>query len=188
MSRRKPNPRDSLPTEAELLFQALTQEEFKLVYAVDWLARSDDYGVHFPLANFATPGKPADGDGTVAEDFKRVIRWLNFEHGVEFEGVEPWQDGAIAGTIVCPANLKYFEMLATGMPPDYLSALTTAIQVLEERAPGMNLEIFRAALSDLRLTIATRPKGDPEAEVQADRFADAALAAVGVVRGNRAIN
>ena len=176
---------DPAPTEdlTLRLFQCMAREEFKLAYAVCFLADSEDYGQHCDLTPFATPGCESQGD-TWLESFRRVVRWLSLEHGFVWEGLDPQQDGRIRARQVEPRNFIYFNMLATGQSPDIEDALVTAIRLLEERAPAAPVEAFRAALADVRATLATVPGVDPDAQRQADEFAEQALGIVGVVRGS----
>lgn len=171
------------PPTAEIrphLVQFLTREEFKVVFAVSFLADSEDYGGFFELGAYATPGA---SDTMWEETFRRVIRWLHFEHGFDFAGLMPRPDGRIlADKPICIPNFHFWEMLKLGQLPDPVSAIRVALEVLPERCPGFDLEVLRGALADIE-DAAARVRGPEPGEMdQADAFADLALSAVGIKR------
>lgn len=174
----------------QVLFQLLTREEWKCCWAVAFLADSEDYGDHIDLERFATPGgRPEDAE-TWLETFRRCVRWLA-DLGFRFEALDPKPDGRIdvlSDGPIEPANILFYAKLATGDAPDYVSALETALEVLPERCPGADLEVFRAALADLQNAVRRVPAPDREIEQKGDDFADIALSTVGVVRGNGRIH
>lgn len=185
------------PTLFELLSQCLSREEWKLCFLLDTLACSEDYGPHFSaLPRFASPSGE-DPRKYPVESFRRIIRWLSHDFGFTWDGLSPQHDGAILGRPVAEGvgNVYYVGMLASGQCPDLLDAARVALLLLEERAPGFDREVVRAAQADFaraaagaRAAAERIAEDDPERAQQVDDFSDAALAAVGVVRSERIVN
>lgn len=176
------------PTLLELLLACMTRSEIKLVFLLDTLAESEDYGPHLRdgLRRYATPG---EDPSLQVEGFRRVIRYLVGDFDFWFQALSPDHDGVILGTPIEPENAPvYYGMLARGQCPDLIDACRHALALLEERAPRFDRELIRAAKADFERNAAAVRPPEPEIVKKMDEFADAALASIGVVRHGGIVN
>lgn len=135
-------------TRRRHLFEYLTREEWKTLYALAFLDGTDHYGGAYPLRRYADPR----ADETWEEGFYRGLKWLSLEHGVEFTGVAVSRDGEITvpGEPVCEQNLVYLDAFRLGVGANPISAMEVACRWLSRNAPDVNLEPLKGCLADLR--------------------------------------
>lgn len=168
------------------LFEFLSRPEFKMCFAVIFIADSADYGGVYPINDpgYCTPGTvPGKSAQFWEESFRRAARFLAFEHGYIFEAIRPEQDGRIlAGHSICPQNKLYAVLLADGGLPHVLSALEDAATHLEFRCPGFDTEPLRAAAADVRQSL-EGVKIDPEKEALREQLRRSAFASLGITDG-----
>lgn len=165
------------------LFQTLDQPEWKLVFSLAFLVEEDfaDYPIH----RYATPGTEDIKDWSWEELFRRTIRYLALECGMQFDGLDVYRDGRIiAGGSICDGNVVYVRMLAQGsLPPSLELCFQTAVQVAEERGLSLNLDPLNDAIEKVRRDCRwVDAHTNPEAVAETFGLRDAALAEIGVQR------
>jgi hypothetical protein len=172
------------------LFEFLSRPEFKMCFALVWVAGSADYRGVYPLDDdsYRTPGTAPGKAEYWEESFRRAIRYLAFEHGYIFEAVRPHQDGRIDGREpITPENRTYRLTLADGGLPHLLSALEEAARHLEEECPSFDLEPLLAAAADVRQSL-QGVKIDPEKEALREHLRRSAFASLGITDGKESMH
>jgi hypothetical protein len=175
-------------------FQFFTQNEWKLAFTIAFLESTDHFAGGYPIGRYHTPGEPGP-TGDYIELFKRVVRYLNKEHGYEWTSLDVGQGGSITSAgIVCEGNISYALMLMGGDLPNLPLAFRTAIRFAEEHIDSLDLEPIRQALVQVERDLVTAKKQrltdeyDPKTKRDLDKFRDEALATVGVVRLGGTVN
>lgn len=172
--------------QAPHLFQFLGFDEWQLVFVVAFLAQTDAYGEAYPIHRYFTPGSEGETDSWI-ELFRRAIRYLSFEHGVTFTGIEAHRDGRIVGSIVEPGNIKYAQLLsgqASAPLPELPLTLRRALGYLEDHGiHSLDQEPILTALDQVERDVAwAKAQADPDVVVELDNLRDQALAEIGVER------
>lgn len=168
------------PKRPPHLFVYLTQEEFKLAYAVSFVAFSDFFAGAYPLAEYSSPEH--DGD-TWEELFRRSIRYLAMVHGVGFNGVHVNREGVLVEhTVVEPRNSMYVTALLSGrLPADPRYAIQSALSTAQRNIPSLDLDPLRGCLEKIEEQVRTqRAASDPEAMKKRYDHDKEALASIGV--------
>lgn len=147
--------------EAPHLFVCMTREEFKLIFAVAFIASADMFEGAYDTERYASEG--AMGDNWI-ELFKRAIRYLVYDCGAEFQGLEPVDDGAIYVEPVEERNEAYVYLLGMGKLPNVEDAMRVALEMTPHRAPKLDTEPLREALATIaRQKESLRKQMNPEA-------------------------
>lgn len=156
-------------------FEFLTRDEVRLVFCVAFLENAQGFGGAYPTEKFATPGTEGRTDSWI-ELFRRAIRYLALDCGVEFEALDVRADGHIfaAGPIE-PRNVAYQALFDSGGIPDLEAALSDVIPRVEREVPGLDPEPLRAALSKVRNDLKVAEKVDPERAAGIRRLRQAAI-------------
>jgi hypothetical protein len=167
------------------LFICLTREEFKLCFALAFIESQgrEDYGGAIGLDRFPTPGTKAQADSW-EEEVRRAIRYLDDEHGFQFEGIQAGNNGSLQCHPIEEGNMVYVLQMKDGGLPNVLSALQQAI-AWGEQYPSLPLDTFRAVERDVQASLESIPRLDPDIQASLEELDAAALNAVGVVRGPR---
>lgn len=168
--------------ERPTIFEYLTQEEWKTCFALVFAADTE-FGEDINLSEYHAEGF----EDTWESGIMAAVRFLALEHDFPFTVLrvrEEDREFECSQTHpICPQNRLYLHSLGLGKLPDVPLALTTAIKVLHERAPGFNteaLEHLRAEVEEhVRQVVAHT---DIEELDRAEKVIDGALASVGVVR------
>lgn len=166
-------------SEDHHLFQYLTQEEWKLVFALAFLANSDTFEGCYDLKRYATP----EAECTWEELFRRGIRFLALGHGFDFQGVRVHQGGEISLVRrVQPENQIYAVNARAGrLPGNPLYALATAIEMAQQFLPDLDVSHMRAAMAQIEKDLAeTRAQWKPEQIQQMYEERKTALESIGV--------
>lgn len=140
----------------------LTREELLTCWALAYTSMFEDYEDAYPLDRYASIGL----EGTTnafGEHLRRAVRYLHFEHGLDFEGLEVQIGGNIEmASEVEPRNaiflLRAMKNRMNGvehaaMPIHPVAALEVALSWLPERAPGMDLGPLREALHETERSV-----------------------------------
>ena len=174
----------------EHLLVHLTQPEFKLLFAIAFLADgSEEFADEFQLQRYSSPGWEDSFEWT--EWLKRGVRYLTFEHGFEFEFLVTEDNGSIhrRGDEIEPRNAVYVlafrELKLSGQLKgiSYLDALKTALSMIEHGRLALPLEMFREAIEMVEQAIEYQNSTvDPEKMKRWTKIQDQALASIGVLR------
>ncbi len=174
-----PKPKPSL---LELLLVHLTRQEFKICFAVDFLADgAEEFEGHFPdMKSFSSPGW--ENSEAWVEHLRRVIRYLALDLHYEFEYLEVFQNGSIRrrGDVIEPKNVLYAVALLTN-DVNFLAALRTAAR--HATSIGLPREPFLEAVDMIEGAVNARVATiDPERHKQWEAEMDVVLASIGVAR------
>lgn len=147
--------------QAPHLFVCMTREEFKLIFAVAFIASADLFEGAYDIERYATEGGMSDD---WVELFKRAIRYLVYDCGAEFPGLEPVDDGAIYVQPIEPRNEAYIYLMGGGRLPDVEDAMRVALELAPHRAPKLDTEPLQEALVTIaRQKESLRKQMNPEA-------------------------
>lgn len=135
------------------LFHSLTHDELRLCLCVAMAAKSSSSYACYPLAEHRTPGAGYD-DNTVCNDWaelvRRAIRYLHFEHGLEFDAIRPKRDGRIVSTgPITPGNERYVMLFRAGGFPDFTVLVPRALKFAQLRTPSLDREPMRNLAAEI---------------------------------------
>lgn len=170
------------------LFQFLDHSELKLALCIVFATKAEETQGAYSTDRYASPGEEGPtADWT--ELVLRTIRYLSFEHGMQFRGVTPHRDGRItAERPICPRNNLYVWMFKAGGFPDFDILLPQAVRYAQERVPSLNVEPLRSLAADIEAEIALRQKalGPSALAVMAEKIREEralALEAIAALEG-----
>lgn len=152
------------PQLLDHLLVRMTQDEIRLVWAVQWLADAGGYMDYFPLQRFASPGTPEWTD-QLGERFLRAIRWLALECGYEFWGMDVERSHRVIGRGKDPImeNRAYILPLAFGAGGfNRLRAMDVAARIGESLNQEFPLDAVKTALSEMEVTVEQAGEQDHE--------------------------
>lgn len=143
---------------AQHLFEFFTHDELKLLLAVVFTSKAQETHNAYNLTRYATPTPETKGptdDWT--ELVLRAARYLSFEHGVAWSGVNCRPNGSVtADRVVEPRNYLYVAVMKAGGMPDIDVILPKAIEYARHHVPSLPLEPMRTALAELEAEFADR--------------------------------
>lgn len=143
------------------LAQLLTQEEFRLVWSVQWVASS--YGAY-------------GADNMTEEEFDNTFETIgaalvfgiirSHEAGHRFKQIRIDENGElfpIEGFVPVEGNSLYVHQLAVGRPINFLLAMQSAIATAESEDMSLSLEPLRTAEAEIRRSLEeVRAEMDPQ--------------------------
>jgi hypothetical protein len=177
------------PTAPPHLFTFLTREEFKLAFAVAFVASTDVFGSSYPLERYRTPG--FDAEPSWEELIRQAVRYLGLERGYEFTSLHPHDDGRITSSHqVEPRNAAFVRILEWGSLPDVEDAIRTALAMRTRGSVDLPAEPLEDALEIVRGHLdAARKAVNPEALAEIVRIRRRVLEEMmGSAAGREAIN
>lgn len=126
------------------LFCHLTWEEFHLVFAIALVAMTDQHEESYPLSQYASQDKEGPAEDWI-EAMIRAIRYLSWDLGYEFAGVEAHRDGRmVLNRAVEPRNNLFVLLMESGRRPSFLNAAHVAVEYAQHRIPEMNTGPLRS--------------------------------------------
>ena len=172
-----------MTTSRPHLYQGLTQDEFRLCWALRMTLAFEDFDDAYPLDAYATPGSP-DIAETYDEQMKRAIRFLAIEHGFPFQGLRAHEDGRIEVGVppVQPENIAYARGIAMGNFPHPIQAAKTAIRLIEEHGLSLSPDPLHQLIRELHQAVDLAPDPDPEEHAEIENLKAKALASIGLER------
>lgn len=181
---RGPKP-EGVPSTLELLLVHMTRKEFKLCYAICFLADgAEEFRGVVDLKPYATPGYEGEGEHYWTEYVRRAVRYLSFEHDFRFEYLKAEENFSIhrEGEVIEDNNERYEDLLEMRQVSP-LDALLTAHGYAEEGRIGIPVEVWREAVDLMRQSMnAADAVTDPDKLEAWMHNADQALAQLGVWR------
>jgi hypothetical protein len=137
------------------LFEFLTRDELILALCVVMATKADESYGCYPINRYPTPGKEG-GTSDWTELVLRAVRYLNFEHGMLYQGVVPHRDGRLtAERPIAPGNALFVLKFKMGSMPDFDILIPQALTFAGIRCPSLQLEPMRSLLADIEAEIAS---------------------------------
>lgn len=148
---------------AQHVFEFFTHDELKLLLAVVFTSKAEETRGAYNLIRYATPGNGGATDDWT-ELVLRAARYLSFEHGVAWSGVNCRPNGSVtAERPLEPRNYLYVAVMKAGGMSDMDVILPKAIEYAQVHVPSLPLEPMRTAAAELEAEFADRLlQVDPE--------------------------
>lgn len=158
------------PEPTPHVFNFLTHEELILCFCVGIVYKVAETQGYYPLTRYSTSTHEDHDSNTDdwTEITIRAIRYLAFEHGMQYVGIVPHKSGAItAERPITPGNSIYVALFRAGGMPDFDILLPRAVRIAGLRVPSLDVEPMRALASMIEEEIAKAMTQVPEEQLAA---------------------
>jgi len=178
-------------SELTRLLILLTKDEFRLLFALDFLHESEEYREVVHTHTRETPGVPPDDLGNYpwVEKLLRAARWLALDHGFKFKHIEFTEEGAFGDPEYCDESMVQYEIALAGQCVDFEGALIGAIRCADAAdIDTLPMEALRDALAGVRSSIGEverKAAERPDLMKQYDDARDKELAKINVIRSQK---
>lgn len=140
------------------LFHFLTHDELRLCLCVAMAAKSSSSHRCYPLVEHRTPGYGDASDADVCNDWaelvRRAVRYLHFEHGLEFDAIRPKRDGRIVSTgPITPGNERYVLLFRSGGFPDFTVLVPRALRWAQLHVASLDREPLRNLAAEINAEV-----------------------------------
>lgn len=151
---------DTIPRPPHL-WEYLSREELILVFCVTMVAQSDVTADAYPINEYPTPGEEGPTNDWT-ELTKRAIRYLSFEHGSLWQGIQVHRDGSITGERpIAEIHAIYIAQFKTGGFPNFDILIPQALDIASVRVPTLYLEPMRSLLAEIQEELRLRIEATP---------------------------
>lgn len=149
------------------VFNFLTHDELTLCFAAGLVSKAEETEESYRISAYATPGNEGPTHDWT-EITLRAIRFLSFEHGMKFVGINAHRDGRItAERPITPGNSIYVALMKSGGMPPWDLLLPRAVRIARLRVPSLDVEPMRAVAAMIEEEIESRIRNTPDEHLQA---------------------